>query len=266
MPHDNSNNSFISALHGPNQVTGSVLGGSAPSEITTTEVYETFAFGQNSLMAFYPRQVRKILTRRKTNNSANTILTELRDLKAPKHKVKVKKTMHKMQSLAVCQMNMMQILLQKISRRSKVIRKQEKIVNDNLKRKRIYLGREKFDLMSVLRKSLEVSDGHGANQPSTGVAATSTSTTTVAQKGKTRTTAASDLNSRCPSTAGTKSGADQQNTQSQSIKGSSTAVPPQFDEENTSMEGCQPRKRTRMLSGADVSLRFSLRVLCCQSN
>ena len=55
--------------------------------------------------------MRKILTRRKTNNSANTILTELRDLKAPKHKVKVKKTMHKMQSLAVCQMNMMQILL-----------------------------------------------------------------------------------------------------------------------------------------------------------
>ena len=111
--------------------------------------------------------------------------------------------------------------------------------------------------MSVLRKSLEVSDGNGANQPSTGVAATSTSTTTVAQKGKTRTTAASDLNSRCPSTAGTKSGADQQNTQSQSIKGSSTAVPPQFDEENTSMDGCQSRKRTRKLSGADVSLRFS---------
>ena len=111
MPHDNSNNSFISAVHGPNQTTGSVLGGCASSEITTTEVYESFTFGQNSLMAFYPRQVRKILTRRKTNNSANTILTELRDLKAPKHKVKVKKTMQKMQSLAVCQMNMMQILL-----------------------------------------------------------------------------------------------------------------------------------------------------------
>ena len=110
--------------------------------------------------------------------------------------------------------------------------------------------------MSVLRKSLDVTDGQNANQPSTGVAATSTST--VAQKGKTRTTAASDLNSRCPSTAGTKSGADQQNTQSQSIKGSSTAVPPQFDEENTSMDGCQSRKRTRKLSGADVSQRFFL--------
>jgi len=60
-----------------------------------------------------------------------------------------------MNSLGVCQMNMMQILLQKISRKSKVIRKQEKIVNENLKRKRIYLERENFDLMSVLRKSLE---------------------------------------------------------------------------------------------------------------
>ena len=49
----------------------------------------------------------------------------------------------------------MQIMLQKISRRSKVIRKQEKVVNDNLKRKRIYLEKEKFDLMSVLRKSME---------------------------------------------------------------------------------------------------------------
>ena len=52
----------------------------------------------------------------------------------------------------------MQILLQKISRRSKVIRKQEKLVNDNLKRKRIYLERDRFDLMSVLRKSLEVTE------------------------------------------------------------------------------------------------------------
>jgi len=55
-------------------------------------------------------------------------------------------------------MNMMQILLQKISRRSKVIRKQERIVNDNLKRKRIYLERENFDLMSFLRNSLEAAD------------------------------------------------------------------------------------------------------------
>lgn len=61
-----------------------------------------------------------------------------------------------MQNLGLCQMNMMQILLQKISRKSKVIRKQEKIVNDNLKRKRIYLERQNFDLKTVLVKSQEV--------------------------------------------------------------------------------------------------------------
>ena len=73
--------------------------------------------------------------------------------------------MSKMQGLAVCQMNMMQIMLQKISRRSKVIRKQEKVVNDNLKRKRIYLEKEKFDLMSVLRKSMEAPEpGLAASQ------------------------------------------------------------------------------------------------------
>ena len=31
-------------------------------------------------------------------------------------------------------------------------------MNDNLKRKRIYLEKERFDLMSVLRKSLEVTE------------------------------------------------------------------------------------------------------------
>ena len=59
-----------------------------------------------------------------------------------------------MHSLALCQINMMQVLLQKISRKSKTIKKQEKIVNDNLRRKRIYLEREKFDIMSVLRQSM----------------------------------------------------------------------------------------------------------------
>ena len=43
MPHDQSNNSFVSAVHGPNAVTGSVFGG-ATSEITSSEVYESYAF------------------------------------------------------------------------------------------------------------------------------------------------------------------------------------------------------------------------------
>ena len=92
--HDQCNTSFNSAVHGPNQVQ-SVFGG-ASSDITHSEVYESFAFSQNSMLQFYPRQVRKILARRKTSNSASSILSELRDLKAPKHKLKMKKTMCKM--------------------------------------------------------------------------------------------------------------------------------------------------------------------------
>lgn len=69
------------------------------------------------------------------------------NLKAPKVPGKAKKLKNKMHSLGLCQINMMQVLLQKISRKSKTIKKQEKIVNDNLRRKRIYLERENFDIM-----------------------------------------------------------------------------------------------------------------------
>ena len=126
--------------------------------MTLNEVYEGFQFSQNSMMSFYPRQVRKILTKRRAQNPANSTAIDLRELKPPKHKTKVVKNMAKMHGLAVCQMNMMQLLLQKISRRSKAIRKQEKIVNDNLKRKRIYLEKDKFDLMTVIRKGLDAAE------------------------------------------------------------------------------------------------------------
>jgi len=76
---------------------------------------------------------------------------------------KIKKLSSKMNSLALCQINMMQVLLQKISRKSKVIRKQEKIVHENLKRKRIYLDREKFDIMSVLRQTASASEKGQSN-------------------------------------------------------------------------------------------------------
>ena len=175
--------------------------------------------------------MRKILSRRKHPNTANTIQAELKELKPPRHRSKIPKNIQKMRGLAICQMNMMQILLQKVSRRSKVIRKQEKIVNDNLKRKRIYLEREKFDLMSVLRRGLS---GEGLKAPSQ---STSGNQHSLAQKSKTRTTG-SDLNSRCPSTTGTKSGFDQ--PQTQSIRGST--APQAYGDENTSMDGFQSRK------------------------
>lgn len=60
-----------------------------------------------------------------------------------------------MRCLAISQMNMMQVVLQKVAYRSKDISKQEKLVGEKLRLKRIYLENNKFDLMHVLRKSLE---------------------------------------------------------------------------------------------------------------
>lgn len=147
-----------------------------------------------------------------------------------------------MHGLAVCQMNMMQILLQKISRRSKVIRKQEKIVNENLKRKRIYLERENFDLMSFLRNSLEVADSQKSMlQPVADIPHKNI---------KPRTASDFNTHSQCPSTVGTKSTID---VPIQSIKGSTTAQ--NFGEDLSLMEGINSRKTA---SGRDVSNFFFL--------
>ena len=100
---DPQNNSFISAVHGPNALAGSIMG----SELTQNEIYESFQFQQNSMLSFYPRQVRKILTRRKTANTSNSSMSELSSIKAPKHRGKITKSLAKMHGLAVCQMNMM---------------------------------------------------------------------------------------------------------------------------------------------------------------
>lgn len=44
----------------------------------------------------------------------------------------------------------MQAVLLKIDRRSKPIKKQEKIVNDNLRKKAIFLDEENFDILTLL--------------------------------------------------------------------------------------------------------------------
>ena len=102
MGDQSNNNSFNSALHGPN-TQPSVFA----SDLTQSEIYESFHFQPNSMLSFYPRQVRRILTRRKTANSVNSTISELSGLKAPKHRTKIAKNLSKMHGLAVCQMNMM---------------------------------------------------------------------------------------------------------------------------------------------------------------
>jgi len=41
MPHENSNISFISGVHGPNAINGSIFG---DVSVISSEVYESFAF------------------------------------------------------------------------------------------------------------------------------------------------------------------------------------------------------------------------------
>jgi hypothetical protein len=45
----------------------------------------------------------------------------------------------------------MQVLLLKIDKRSKPIRKEERVISNNLKKKRIFLEDENFDIMSILK-------------------------------------------------------------------------------------------------------------------
>jgi len=47
-------------------------------------------------------------------------------------------------------MNFLQVVIQKVDRKSKPIKKQEKLVSENLKRRRIFLEQENFDILSVL--------------------------------------------------------------------------------------------------------------------
>jgi hypothetical protein len=77
------------------------------------------------------------------------------NLKAPSDKQTFEKTINKMRALTRCQNNMMKLVLNKIDRKSKHIKKQEKIVNQNLKSKRIFLEEENFDILKILENSIE---------------------------------------------------------------------------------------------------------------
>ena len=74
-------------------------------------------------------------------------------LKAPSSKASQKKAVDKMHQLFKIQIGMMQLTMTKIDRKSRAIKKQEKIVNDNLKRKRIFLDQDNFDILSVIQQS-----------------------------------------------------------------------------------------------------------------
>lgn len=63
---------------------------------------------------------------------------------------KSKKNLEKMRGLADCQDRFMKIVLTNIDRHSRPIRKQERVVSDSLKKRRIFLEEENFDILDIL--------------------------------------------------------------------------------------------------------------------
>lgn len=69
-----------------------------------------------------------------------------------------------MSLLTKFQATMMQVVLQKIDRRSKPIRKQTKIVTNSLNKKQIHLEEENFDILQLLRQNNQSKDKDGQGQ------------------------------------------------------------------------------------------------------
>jgi len=67
-------------------------------------------------------------------------------------RAKAKKYIGKVSMLSKFQTTMMQVMLQKIDRKSKPIRKQTKLTAESLHKKKIFLEQEGFDILGLLRE------------------------------------------------------------------------------------------------------------------
>jgi hypothetical protein len=105
-------------------------------------------------MPFYPKTIQKLMLKRQKTTGIASADKILQGLKPPIGRHKQVKAVEKMSQLALCQINFMQVLLQKIDRKSKPIKKQERQVDRNLRRKRIFLENEHFDIMKILQQSI----------------------------------------------------------------------------------------------------------------
>ena len=90
-----------------------------------SDFYDTFTPKQNQLSLWYPKMLRRNLEKRK-NQTSNRIVQGLR---RPVNKKDSEKAIQRIQLLTKCQANFVQMVLQKIDRRSKPIKKHEKVIN-----------------------------------------------------------------------------------------------------------------------------------------
>lgn len=67
-------------------------------------------------------------------------------------RLKTQKALNKVKLLTRFQATLMQAVLQKIDRKSKPIRKQTKVVNECLLKKKIFLEQENFDILTLLQQ------------------------------------------------------------------------------------------------------------------
>lgn len=101
-----------SSYEEPHESSQNFLNGPQPSDNWVVDTANKFHFQPNSMLAFYPRHVRKVITRKKhEEQSLSEIQQKLSKLKSPRHKNMKKKTLSKMRCLAISQMNMMQVVL-----------------------------------------------------------------------------------------------------------------------------------------------------------
>lgn len=136
-----------------------------------TEFYDGFESQANVLQGYYPKHIQKCIQKKKSQN-AERIAQSIKmpsffsggsssKLSQKQMKCKAKKALHKMNLLTKFQATMMQVVLQKIDRRSKPIRKQTKIVTNSLNKKQIHLEEENFDILQLLRQNNQSKDKDG---------------------------------------------------------------------------------------------------------
>lgn len=140
------------------------------------DFYEEFQVSQNMFQSFYPKQIQKLLQKKKPNVTNEKIIAGIktpggfcRDHMANMSQlnnnpstyhcpsklstltfIKKEKALNKIKMLGKLQSTVMQTLLQKIDRQVKPIKKNNQQVTSILEKKNIFLEQENFDILKLL--------------------------------------------------------------------------------------------------------------------
>lgn len=124
---------------------GRAAGESQPKPMNYEIFQKYFDFQPHILQSFYPQQLQQLLQKKK-----HVSFEKLPSFMRPSARENQRKAYQKMRLFTQCQYKFIELSLFGISQRSKLIKKKEKAVHENLKRKRIFLEQEGFDIRSFL--------------------------------------------------------------------------------------------------------------------